>query len=155
MRESKGSIGSVAVAVLAAGLLAGVTWAESAGSAPPKRRPGIRLEGSAMEMAEGGALTPPPGDSNDPAVDSTCDFIGLAQSSLVNDAYAGGTSSTGVTRTNLGIRFTGATVLTAWNGCCAPDANVAYAPSGEILLRTTSATPNWGGITFAASNSCR
>lgn len=153
MRKSKGSIGSAAVAVLAAGLLAGTTWAESAGSAPPKRRPGIRLEGSAMEMAEGGALTPPPGDSNAPAVDATCNFIGLTQSSLVNDAYAGGTSSTGVTRTNLGIRFTGATVLTGWNGCCAPDANIAYAPSGEILLRTTSPTPNWGGITFAASNS--
>jgi len=102
-------------------------------------------------IASGGGQdgTPPPGD---PTVDTTCDFVGLANNSQVNDAYAGGTSSTGVTRTNLGIRFTDATVLTSWNGCCSPNSNIAYSTTGSMLLRTTSATPNWAGVTFSSSN---
>jgi hypothetical protein len=91
----------------------------------------------------------PPSSGGSPSVDTTCNFVGLANNDSVNDAYAGGTSSSGVSRTNLGIRFTGATVLTSWNGCCSPDANIAWAPNGTIVLGSSSANSYWSAVDFS------
>lgn len=94
---------------------------------------------------------PPTGAT--PTVDTTCNFVGLANNDLVNNAYAGGTSSSGVSRTNLGVRFTGAVALTSWNGCCSPDANIAYSTTGSIVMSSTSASPNWTALEFKMCSS--
>jgi hypothetical protein len=94
---------------------------------------------------------PPIGQT--PTADTTCNFVGLANNDSVNNAYAGGTSSSGVSRTNLGVRFTGAVALTSWNGCCSPDANIAYSTTGSIVMGSTASTPNWAGLELSYCSS--
>ncbi len=102
-------------------------------------------------QVESAVGAPPIGQT--PTTDTTCNFVGLANNDLVNNAYAGGTSSSGVSRTNLGVRFTGAVALTSWNGCCSPDANIAFSTTGSIVMSSTSSTPNWGALDFKMCSS--
>lgn len=142
---------AVAIAFAAFGVVASVAWAEGSGEST-RRNSGIVVPqpAGAYDAGEDSSAPPPDGGA---AADTTCNFVGIPCSDLVNNAYAGGVSSSGAARKNLGVRFTGAQVLCTWNGCCSPDANIAYAPNGSILLASTAATANWGGVNFSSSNS--
>jgi hypothetical protein len=152
MKLSKGVLLGLATAVACAGVVTGPASAEGLRGTPPRKKVGFLLAGTVVESADSGGGDAAPGADAD-AIDTSCNFIGLTNGSLVNGAYAGGTSSDGIVRTNLGISFADATVLTSFNGCCSPDANVAYSAGGNMLLASTGAAANWSGITFSSSNS--
>ncbi|NBV63655.1 MAG: hypothetical protein EBR71_04140 [Planctomycetes bacterium] len=83
-----------------------------------------------------------------------CDFIGFQQSESVNNAYAGGSGSAGTVRSNIGISYSGATVLNTWNGTGAPSAGVLYnGTNGIITLSDTTNGSGWRQIDLYACNS--
>ena len=83
-----------------------------------------------------------------------CDFVGFQQSESVNNAYAGGSGSAGTVRSNIGISYSGATVLNTWNGTGAPSAGVLYnSTNGIITLSDTTNGSGWRQIDLYACNS--
>jgi hypothetical protein len=85
------------------------------------------------------------------AAATSCDFVGFVKGDQINGAYAGGTSSFGQRRANLGIAFSGAVALATWNGCCSPTPGIVYAPSGEILISSSSGSV-WNYVEFFVSS---
>ena len=69
---------------------------------------------------------------------NTCDFSGFAQNDLVSNAYSGGTSSMGVTKSNIGIGYAGARVLNSYNGSGEPNSGIVYSDSGSIVISIPS-----------------
>jgi hypothetical protein len=111
-----------------------------------------RAKTGAPDRERGGALTvlderPSPVNPSTLPPATFCDFIGFSHGDAVNGAYGGGTSSGGVARTNLGVNFSGASVLNTWNGCCSPDASIAYAPAGSMTMSSSNGA-FWRGIEF-------
>jgi hypothetical protein len=105
-----------------------------------------RVGGGATVSTDPDGRTPPVTQSG-PAV-ATCNFSGFPDRDLINGAYAGGSSQAGIQQTNLGVSFSGATVLNAWNGSGSPDAGVAYAPTGQMTFRADSTSFGWEAIEF-------
>ena len=81
----------------------------------------------------------------------TCDFSGFPQRDSVNNAYAGGTSSLGASKSNQNIGFTNATVLNTFWGSNEPNQGIVFAPEGNLLLSFSSFSPNQ--ISFAYTSS--
>jgi IPT/TIG domain/Cohesin domain/HYR domain len=69
---------------------------------------------------------------------NTCDFSGFAQNDLVSNAYSGGTSSLGTTKSNIGIGYAGARVLNSYNGSGEPNSGIVYSDSGSIVISIPS-----------------
>ncbi len=90
-------------------------------------------EGPAPTASEGGTTS---GEVS--AGVNTCDFSGFAQNDLVNNAYSGGTSSMGATKSNIGIGYTGARVLNSYNGSGEPNSGIVYSDSGSIVISIPS-----------------
>jgi hypothetical protein len=85
---------------------------------------------------------------------SLCDFVGFQQMESVNNAYAGGSGSAGTVRSNIGVSYSGATVLNTWNGTGAPSAGVLYnSTNGIITLSDTTNGSGWRQIDLYACNS--
>ena len=79
----------------------------------------------------------------------TCDFSGFSQYDLVNNAYSGGTSSLGATKSNIGVGYTDARVLNSYNGSGEPNSGIVHSPySGSILISIPS------GIKFEFFYTC-
>ena len=81
---------------------------------------------------------------------STCDFGGFAQNDVVNNAYAGGASSTGVAKADIQIGYFDARVLNAYFGSNEPNPGIAYTNTGSILV----SLQNIAGTNFAFSYTC-
>ncbi|MEY4826832.1 MAG: hypothetical protein RLZZ288_383, partial [Planctomycetota bacterium] len=72
----------------------------------------------------------------------------------VNNAYAGGSGSAGTVRSNIGVSYSGASVLNTWNGTGAPSAGVLYnGTNGIITLSDTTNGSGWRQIDLSACNS--
>jgi len=85
---------------------------------------------------------------------SLCDFVGFQQMESVNNAYAGGSGSAGTVRSNIGVSYSGASVLNTWNGTGAPSAGVLYnGTNGIITLSDTTNGSGWRQIDLSACNS--
>ena len=85
---------------------------------------------------------------------SLCDFVGFQQMESVNNAYAGGSGSAGTVRSNIGVSYSGASVLNTWNGTGAPSAGVLYnGTNGIITLSDTTNGSGWRQIDLYACNS--
>ena len=63
-----------------------------------------------------------------------CDFSGFAQGDSVNRAYAGGTSSYGITKVNNQIAFNGAVAINSYNGSGEPNPGLVYSPSNGFII---------------------
>ena len=81
----------------------------------------------------------------------TCDFSGFTQRDSVNNAYAGGTSFLGASKSNQNIGFTNATVLNTFWGSNEPNQGIVFAPEGFLLVSLSSFSPNQ--ISFAYTSS--
>ena len=81
----------------------------------------------------------------------TCDFSGFPQRDSVNNAYAGGTSFLGASKSNQNIGFTNATVLNTFWGSNEPNQGIVFAPEGFLLVSLSSFSPNQ--ISFAYTSS--
>ena len=81
---------------------------------------------------------------------ATCDFSGFAQNDLINNAYAGGASLTGVVKPNIHIGYFDARVLNAYFGANEPNPGIVYSNTGSILV----SLQNIAGTNFAFSYTC-
>ena len=63
-----------------------------------------------------------------------CDFSGFADGDSVNRAYAGGTSSRGITKVNNQIAFNGAVAINSYNGSGEPNPGTVYSPSNGFII---------------------
>ena len=81
---------------------------------------------------------------------ATCDFSGFAQNDVINNAYAGGASLTGVVKPNIHIGYFDARVLNAYFGANEPNPGIAYSNTGSILVSLQNIT----GTNFAFSYTC-
>ena len=79
-----------------------------------------------------------------------CDFSGFAQNDVINNAYAGGASLTGVVKPNIHIGFFDARVLNAYFGANEPNPGIAYSNTGSILV----SLQNIAVTNFAFSYTC-
>jgi len=79
-----------------------------------------------------------------------CDFSGFAQNDVINNAYAGGASLTGVVKPNIYIGFFDARVLNAYFGANEPNPGIAYSNTGSILV----SLQNIAVTNFAFSYTC-
>ena len=79
-----------------------------------------------------------------------CDFRGFAQNDVINNAYAGGASLTGVVKPNIHIGFFDARVLNAYFGANEPNPGIAYSNTGSILV----SLQNIAVTNFAFSYTC-
>jgi len=81
---------------------------------------------------------------------ATCDFSGFAQNDVVNNAYAGGASLTGVVKPNIHIGYFDARALNAYFGANEPNPGIAYTNTGSILVSLQNIT----ATNFAFSYTC-
>jgi hypothetical protein len=81
----------------------------------------------------------------------TCDFSGFPQRDSVNNAYAGGTSSLGASKSNQNIGFTNATVLNTFWGSNEPNQGIVFAPEGFLLVSLSSFSPNQLSFAYTSS----